>query len=63
MKKNLVHYLVIFIAAFGVTALTNSDHLLDAHGLNAVKSAALALVVAGLKAGFDALKATVAAPK
>jgi hypothetical protein len=56
VKKNLVHYAVIFGAAFAVTALANTDHILAAHGLNALKSAAVALVIAGLKAGFDALR-------
>jgi hypothetical protein len=56
MKQNLIHYAVIFAAAFGVTALSNYDHLFAAHGLDALKSAAIGLVIAGLKAGFDALK-------
>lgn len=57
MKQNLIHYAVIFGAAFAVTALANVNHLLDAHGLDAWKSAAVAIVIAGAKAGFDALKA------
>lgn len=60
MKKKLIHYAEIFGAAFAVTALVNADHLLAAHGLDALKSAAVGLVVAAAKAGVDALKSTVA---
>lgn len=59
MKKKLIHYGEIFAFAFAVTALANVDNLLNAHGLDAWKSAVIALVIAGAKAGFDAIKATV----
>lgn len=58
-KKRAAHYLEIFAAAFAVTALVNADHLLAAHGLDALKSAGVALVVAAVKAGVDALRGAV----
>ena len=59
MKKKLIHYCEIFGAAFAVTALANADHLFAAHGLNALKSAAVAVLIAGAKAGYDAVKSAV----
>jgi hypothetical protein len=57
LRNKVVHYAEIFGVAFGITLLFNAENLLNAHGLSAVKSAAVAAVVAGAKAGIDALKA------
>lgn len=59
MKKKLVHYAEIFGAAAAVTGLVNADHLFAAHGLDALKSLAVGLVIAAAKAGVDAVKAAV----
>jgi len=61
VKKKLIHYGEIFAAAFAVTALANVDNLLNAHGLDAWKSAVVALAIAGAKAGLDAVKAKIPA--
>jgi len=55
-KGRVLHYTDIFLAAFAVSLLYNKQHLLDAHGLNAVKSVAFAASVAGGKAVFEAYR-------
>lgn len=55
--RRLEHYAAIFAAAFAVTLVANAQHIMDAHGLDALKAAAVAAVVASLKAGYDALTA------
>jgi hypothetical protein len=56
LKSRLLHYLVVFGAAFGLSLLLNADHILNAHGLSALKSAAAGALIAALVAGVDALK-------
>lgn len=57
LKERLLRYLLVFAAAFATTELANADNILNAHGLDAVKSAAIAAIIAGLIAGVDAVKA------
>lgn len=62
-KKKLLGYAEIFGAAFAVTALVNVENLFNAHGLNALKAAAVAALVAAAKAGYDALVIAVLGPR
>lgn len=55
-RPRVMHYLDIFLAAFGVALLFNKQHLLDAHGLNAVKATIEAAAVTGGKAVFEAYR-------
>lgn len=55
-RGRLLHYSDIFAAAFAMSLLYNQQHILDAHGLNAVKSLAFAAAVAGGKAVLEAYR-------
>jgi hypothetical protein len=55
-RARVMHYVDIFLAAFGMALLYNQQDLLGAHGLNAVKSAVFAASVAGGKAAFEAFR-------
>lgn len=62
-RARVLHYVEIFAAAFLVSAGGNADHLLGAHGLNAVKALAYGAAAAGAKAVLEAWrKATRPAP-
>jgi hypothetical protein len=55
-RARVMHYVDIFLAAFGMALLYNQQDLLGAHGLNAVKSVVFAASVAGGKAVFEAFR-------
>jgi hypothetical protein len=61
LKTPAGHLVKVFAAAFAVTALSNAHHLLDAHGLDALKSAGEALLIVSAKAGLDAIHVNYAA--
>lgn len=55
-RPRIMHYVDIFLAAFGVALLFNKQHILDAHGLNALKAIIEACAVTGAKATFEAYR-------
>jgi hypothetical protein len=59
LAKRVLHYVEIFGAAFAVTILVNGEGILNAHGLSAIKSAAVAALIAAVKAGWDAVRVAV----
>lgn len=67
-RPRVLHYVDIFVAAFAAALLFNKQHLLDAHGLNAVKAVVEASMVTGGKAVLEAYRKSLpptdtAAPK
>ena len=50
--RQLEHIAAVFAGTFAVTAVFNGKHLLDAHGLSALASAAPAVATAALYAGW-----------
>jgi hypothetical protein len=62
LGRRVEHAGYVFAAAFAVTAYGNRDHLLHAHGLDGLKSAAYAVVAAAAYAGLSALRPLLPTP-
>lgn len=60
-RERLIHYADVFVAAFVVDLGANQQHILGAHGLNAVKSLLAGAAVVGGKAVIEAYRKSVKA--
>lgn len=58
-KPRVMHYADIFLAGTGAALYYNRDHLLGAHGLNAVGCVVFGACVAGLKAVIETYRKSV----
>lgn len=61
-RPRVVHYADIFFAASAVDLGANQQHILGAHGLNAIKSVAAGAAVVGVKAVIEAYRKSVPSP-
>lgn len=61
-RPRIIHYVDIFIAGTGVALYYNRDHILGAHGLDALGCIAVGACVAGLKAVIEAYRNSVPTP-
>lgn len=59
IRRRFAHYADTFLAAFAIALVVNADHVLDAHGLDALKSAGVAALITAAKAGIEAVRATI----
>lgn len=62
MKRITISYIETFAVAFGFTALANVEHILDARGLDALKAAAFAAILAAIRAGVLAVRIRLSKP-
>lgn len=60
-RPRVIHYVDIFLAGTGVALYYNRDHILGAHGLDALGCIAVGACVAGLKAVIEAYRKSVPA--
>lgn len=58
-RPRVIHYVDIFLAGTGVALYYNRDHILGAHGLDALGCIAVGACVAGLKAVIEAYRKSV----
>ena len=56
LGRRLEHLAIVFLSTAAVTAVFNGKHLLDAHGLSALASAAPAVAATALFAGWQKLR-------
>lgn len=56
LGRRLEHLAIVFLSTAAVTAVFNGKHLLDAHGLSALASAAPALATTALYAGWQKIR-------